>query len=99
MEAAAFGLPHERLGETPGALVMLKPDPQSRSTPAAALRESVAARLAAFKVPPLEGLFLTERPLPRGATGKILKREIRDGCAARLMAAVAAQPAAARSKL
>ena len=38
----------------------------------------VKGSLAGFKVPLPVNLFVTPDPLPRGATGKIPKKEIRD---------------------
>jgi long-chain acyl-CoA synthetase len=43
----------------------------------------VAARLARFKVPSIVEL-LTDTELPRNATGKLLKRDLRAELAARL---------------
>ena len=40
------------------------------------LREFVAARLARFKTP--SRIFFREVPLPRTATGKVLKRDLRN---------------------
>ncbi len=71
-EAAVFGVPDPRLGEQVAAAVVLKPGAQLS---AQELQQHVAARLAPFKVPTLIS-FSTEQ-LPRGATGKILKRELR----------------------
>eukprot|EP01059_Diplonema_ambulator_P025576 TRINITY_DN42654_c0_g1_i1.p1 TRINITY_DN42654_c0_g1~~TRINITY_DN42654_c0_g1_i1.p1 ORF type:complete len:600 (+),score=198.58 TRINITY_DN42654_c0_g1_i1:51-1802(+) len=76
-ELSCFGLKHERLGEQVAILIHPKagvnPDP-------AQLIESVrkAAVLADFKIPEVSAIFFTHEPLPRGATGKILKRVIRD---------------------
>ena len=80
-ECSAFGLPDERLGETVGLAAMRKP---GATTTEAELLAAVKAadKLAAFKIP--AHIVLTTEPLPRGATGKILKREIRDALAARL---------------
>jgi acyl-CoA synthetase (AMP-forming)/AMP-acid ligase II len=72
-EAAVFGLPHERLGEEVAVAVMLRPD---HALTADELRAYVGEHLAAFKVPSVVE-FVTE-PLPRGATGKIHKRTLRD---------------------
>lgn len=72
-EAAVFGLPHERLGEEVAVSVMLRP---GHSLTAAELQAHVGEHLAAFKVPSVVE-FVTE-PLPRGATGKIHKRTLRD---------------------
>jgi long-chain acyl-CoA synthetase len=71
-EAAVFGLPHERLGEEVAAVVVLKP---GQSLSAEELQAHVASRLAKFKVP--TRIFFQQDRLPRGATGKILKREIK----------------------
>jgi long-chain acyl-CoA synthetase len=75
-EAAVLGLPHERLGEEVAAVVCLR---EGETLSAEDLRAHVGARLAAFKVP-AHVHFSAER-LPRSASGKILKRELRDGLA------------------
>ena len=72
-EVAVFGIPHERLGEELVAAILLKPDGQ---LDAAELQAHVGKRLAGFKVPSTV-VFATEQ-LPRGASGKILKRQLRD---------------------
>ena len=45
-----------------------------------ALRDHVAARLAAFKVP--VRIEVRAEPLPRNANGKIVKRELKQALAA-----------------
>jgi long-chain acyl-CoA synthetase len=72
-EAAAFGIPHERLGEELVAAVLLKP---GATVTAEELQAHVAEKLASFKVP--SKVMFVDEQLPRGATGKILKRELRD---------------------
>lgn len=72
-EAAVFGLPDERLGETLAAVVMPKP---GQSVSAEELMAHVGERLAKFKVP--ARIDLTDEPLPRGATGKIFKRQLKE---------------------
>ena len=72
-EAAVYGIPHERLGEELACHVMVKP---GESLDAAQLQEFVGERLAAFKVP-TRVTIVTEQ-LPRNASGKILKRALRD---------------------
>ena len=72
MDAAVVGIPHQTLGEEPGAIVMLKPGAQATEEE---LRHHVAQRLAAFKVP-VKVKFWSET-LPRNPAGKILKRELR----------------------
>ena len=71
-DVAIVGLPHHSLGEEVAAVVQVAPgaDP----TPAE-LQQHVAARLARFKVP--EHVFFRHEPLPRTATGKVLKRDLR----------------------
>ena len=72
-EAAVFGVPHERLGEEVAAAVM----PATGATVTVEeLQAHVAERLAPFKVP--STIVIMETPLPRNASGKILKRELRD---------------------
>jgi len=70
MEAAVIGIPHPSLGEEVAAAVTLRPG--GEVTPDE-LREWVKQRVAAYKYP--RHVWLTDG-LPKGATGKILKREI-----------------------
>lgn len=72
-EAAVFGIPHERLGEEVAAVVYARPgfDLTERE-----LKDHVAERLAAFKVP--SRITIVGAQLPRNAAGKILKRQLRD---------------------
>ncbi len=72
-EAAAVGRPDERWGEVPVAFVVLRED--ATVTPDALL-EHCRAQLARFKVP-REITFIDA--LPRNPSGKVLKRELRDG--------------------
>ena len=72
MDAALVAIPHRTLGEEPGAVVTLKLGAEASE---AELREFVAARLAAFKVP-VKIVFWPE-PLPRNPNGKILKGELK----------------------
>jgi long-chain acyl-CoA synthetase len=72
MDVALVPIPHRTLGEEPGAVVTLKPG-SSAAEPE--LKDFVAQRLAAFKVP-VRILFRHE-PLPRNANGKILKSELK----------------------
>ena len=77
-EAAVFGLPHDRLGEEVAAVVYPKP---GRALAADDVRDHVGAHLAAFKVPSYVEIVTAQ--LPRNASGKILKRSIRDEIADR----------------
>ncbi len=72
-EAAVFGLPHDRLGEEVAAAV--QPVPGASLDPDQ-LSAFLAERIASFMVP--TRWFVRDQPLPRGATGKILKRALRD---------------------
>jgi long-chain acyl-CoA synthetase len=76
-EAAIIGVPHERLGEDIHAVVRLR---DGATVDAEGLRQHVAGRLAAFKVPAV--VHLTDETLPRNAAGKVLKRELREKHAA-----------------
>jgi long-chain acyl-CoA synthetase len=69
-EVAVIGVEHERLGEEVAAAVVLK---EKDSVSADELREFAMDKLAKYKVPS-KIWFLDE--LPKGPTGKILKREI-----------------------
>ena len=71
-EAAVFGIAHERLGEELVAAVVVR---DGASLDTAELQAHVGAKLAEFKVP--SRVMTVTGQLPRGATGKILKRELR----------------------
>ena len=77
-EAAVFGIPDERLGEQVAAAIYVRPD---HDVTVEELQAHVRERLAAFKVP--THVELVESTLPRNASGKILKRSIRDEIVAR----------------
>src|SRR6201985_3484215 len=69
-EAAVIGIPHDSLGEEVGAAVAVK---EGTSVHPDELREYVKARVAAYKYP--RHIWLVNA-LPKGPTGKILKRDI-----------------------
>jgi long-chain acyl-CoA synthetase len=69
-EAAVLGVPHDEYGEEVGAAVALKEG--ANATPDE-LRDYVKGQVAAYKYPRL--VWLVD-DLPKGPTGKILKREI-----------------------
>jgi long-chain acyl-CoA synthetase len=71
-DAAAIGIPHHVLGEEVGAVVHLAPGMTATEDE---LREFVAARIAAFKVP--VRIWFKDEPLPRNPNGKILKRDLK----------------------
>ena len=70
-EACVYAVPDERLGEEVGATVHC-----GTSVTEAALREFLSARLARFEVP--RYISFSPETLPRTASGKILKRTLRE---------------------
>lgn len=69
-EAAVIGVPHATLGEEVAALVGLRPGTEAGADE---LREFVRERVAPYKYP--REVRLVDA-LPKGPTGKILKRQI-----------------------
>jgi long-chain acyl-CoA synthetase len=69
-EAAVVGIPHDELGEDVGAAVALKPGASATQDE---LRAFVKERVAAYKYP--RRVWLVDE-LPKGPTGKILRREV-----------------------
>jgi long-chain acyl-CoA synthetase len=70
LEAGVYGVPDERLGEEVGATVYAQGGVDDE-----ALREFLKPRLARFEIP--RYLRFADAPLPRTASGKILKRQLR----------------------
>jgi long-chain acyl-CoA synthetase len=70
-EAAVIGVPHDQLGEEVAAAVALK---SGADTAPSELRDFVKDRVAAYKYP--RHVWVLDE-LPKGPTGKILKREIK----------------------
>jgi long-chain acyl-CoA synthetase len=70
-QAAVVGVPDESLGEEVGAVVVLKP---GEDAGAEDIRAFVKERVAAYKYP--RKIWFAD-DLPKGPTGKILKREIK----------------------
>ncbi len=72
LEAAVVGVPNEKMGEIPKAYISLKPGIEADEEE---IMDYVRERLAKYKK--LRAVeFLDE--LPKGPTGKILRRELRD---------------------
>ncbi|MEP7092367.1 MAG: long-chain fatty acid--CoA ligase, partial [Nocardioidaceae bacterium] len=69
-EVAVVGVPHDDLGEEVGAAVALKPGMKASEDE---LRAFAKERLAAYKYP--RHLWIMDT-LPKGPTGKILRREV-----------------------
>jgi long-chain acyl-CoA synthetase len=72
-EATSFGIKEERLGEEVAVAITLK---DGADLDPAEFNKFVSGRLARFKVP--TRVFIWPGDLPRGATGKIPKRDVRD---------------------
>jgi long-chain acyl-CoA synthetase len=71
LEVAVIGMPHPRWGESPRAVVVLRQDMQATEQ---ALISYTRGHLAHYKCP-TSVVFTTQ--LPRNASGKLLKRELR----------------------
>ena len=69
-EAAAFSVPHARLGEDVAAAVVLR---TGVTVTPVALRRYLQDQLASFKVP--QRIVIRDQ-LPRGKTGKVVRREL-----------------------
>ena len=76
-EAAVYGVPDERLGEELACHVMVKP---GQTLEVGELQQFIGSHLAKFKVP--TRVSIVQESLPRNASGKILKRELRDAAIA-----------------
>lgn len=81
-ECCVFGVPDERLGEDVGVAVVLKP---GEALSAEALRAECERHIAKHKCP--RHVWFLDEPLPRNASGKFLKRELRDRLAGEVVAA------------
>ncbi len=73
VDVAVIGIPHDRLGEEVGAVVRVRDDVTITDDD---IKTYVASRLAAFKVP--THVWISDDELPRNASGKVLKRELRE---------------------
>jgi len=71
-ECAVFGLPHDRLGEEVATVICLAPGAKLN---AAELVDLLKAKLAIYKIP--SKIIVQSERLPRIATGKIAKKDIR----------------------
>lgn len=72
-EAAVFGVPHPRWGESVTAVVRLRTGMDAQ---AEELRNWLVFRLASYQVP--KTIHLTKEDLPKNASGKVMRREIRE---------------------
>lgn len=72
LESAVIAVPDDRWGEVPVAIVSLRPDTSATQEE---ILDFCRARLARFKVP---ASVEFREALPKGGTGKILKRQLRE---------------------
>ncbi|WP_174278287.1 class I adenylate-forming enzyme family protein [Sphingomonas bacterium] len=72
IDACAFGVADERLGEEVGAAIQVR---EGATLTGMELRSDAHERLAKYKVP--RYLWLLSSPFPRNAAGKALRRELR----------------------
>ena len=72
-ECAVLGVPHDEHGEEIMAVIALKP---GATTTEDEIRNYCKERIAAFKYPRI--VAIRTEPLPKGPSGKILKRELKD---------------------
>ncbi|MEO9778250.1 MAG: class I adenylate-forming enzyme family protein [Sedimentitalea sp.] len=79
VEACAFSVPDDRLGEVVGAAAQID---KSKTATDQDLIRFLSEHIAKFKVP--ERIWMQATPLPRGATEKIDRRALRDQCLASL---------------
>ena len=75
-ECSVFGVEDDRLGEEVGVAVFLKDGSNSSADD---IRQYCLAHMAKHKVP--RYIWLMDQPLPRNASGKFLKRELRQALA------------------
>jgi acyl-CoA synthetase (AMP-forming)/AMP-acid ligase II len=72
-EASVFGVPCDRLGEVPAAVIYSEDD---RGLTREALTDFLAGRIAPYKIP--AHVWIHDDPLPKLGTGKIDKVALRD---------------------
>ncbi len=72
-EVSAFGIPDDRLGEEVGVAVVLR---DGLSVTADELRAHCADLVAKHKIP--RYIWFLDKPLPRNANGKFLRRELKE---------------------
>ena len=77
VEACVYGVPDDRLGEEVAATVYANAPVTEQE-----LRDFLGSRLGKFQIP--RYFHFAHEPLPRGATGKILKKDLRAQAAERL---------------
>lgn len=92
-EAAAFAVPHPRRGEDVAAAVVLRSGVNATS---AELRKYLGEKLSTFKVP--RRIIVVDQ-LPKGTTGKVLRRQLRESLSTELAVGPATLSSSINSKL
>ncbi len=72
-EVAVFGIPDERLGEEVACGILLKP---GASCSEQELKDFLAVSTAKHKIP--SRIWFLDAPIPRNASGKLVRRQLRD---------------------
>ena len=72
-ECVVFGVPDDRLGEEVGAVIV---PAKGKTVSAEELRAFCKEKLAAYKIP--RYIWTQAENLPRNASGKFLKKELRN---------------------
>lgn len=72
-ECSVYGVPDKRLGEKVACHIMIRPGSDLTDEQ---VRASLTGKIANFKIPEL--ITIVSDPLPRNASGKILKRQLRE---------------------
>lgn len=72
-ECCVFGVPDQRLGEEIGVAIVMKP---GETSSAEAVIAHCAAQMSKHKLP--RYVWFLDQPLPRNASGKFLRRELKD---------------------
>jgi acyl-CoA synthetase (AMP-forming)/AMP-acid ligase II len=73
VEVAAFGVPHEKWGESPYAVCVVN---DTAAVSEAEIIELVARELGSYKKP--AGVQITTEPLPKSPVGKIKRKDLRE---------------------
>ncbi len=84
-ECSVFGLPDDRMGEVPATVFRVKEGRDAMT--AAQLREFLLSRIAQFKVPLEEHIWVVNEALPRLGTQKIDRKSLRTAYTEKLSAA------------
>jgi fatty-acyl-CoA synthase len=74
LECAVVSAPDPQWGEVPAAFVVRKPGAELNEKDLCAF---LSGRIARFKIP--QRFEFSDEPLPKTGTGKIIKRELREG--------------------